>query len=103
MSSVVFDRLQPAPTNGRGTRPPNVARWVNLADMGDIIATPPDLSQYFDGIDHHDGDLHISRWGFHAVRHYLTCPQTTQTLLAAPLAGVTGSAKTLKSPYVTNL
>jgi hypothetical protein len=81
MPHVVFNRLQPAPANGRGARPPNVARWVNLADAGDIIATPPDLPEHFDGINHHNGDLAIDKWGFHAVKSYLACPQTTQALV----------------------
>jgi hypothetical protein len=28
---VVFDRLDPAPRNGKGRRPPGVRRWINVA------------------------------------------------------------------------
>lgn len=51
MPRVIFDRLDPKPSSGRGQRPPGVAAWANLADVGDIVAIPRDgLSPHFDGL-----------------------------------------------------
>jgi hypothetical protein len=33
-------------------RPPGVARWVNLADAGGVVAVPEDLPAWFVGIGH---------------------------------------------------
>ncbi|TDC76208.1 hypothetical protein [Streptomyces hainanensis] len=41
LPTAIFHRLQPPPVDGRGTRPPGVARWVNVADVGDFVAPPP--------------------------------------------------------------
>ncbi|MEH0433824.1 hypothetical protein QBB34_47535 [Streptomyces stelliscabiei] len=40
-------RLDPALQAGRGARPGGVRRWVNIADVGDILAIPPRLSEVF--------------------------------------------------------
>jgi hypothetical protein len=80
MSHVVFDRLQPTPTNGRGNRPPGVTRWANLSDVGDIIAIPSDLPQRFNGIDYHAADLTIGTWDFHTAKNYLASPATAGIL-----------------------
>jgi hypothetical protein len=75
MPGVVFERLRPAPRDGRGARPPGVGRWVNLADIGDMVAVPRRLSDRFDGIDHdsdgQDAAVTISWWDFHTVKRYL--------------------------------
>ncbi|MEV0695510.1 hypothetical protein [Streptomyces sp. NPDC050388] len=47
----VFHRLLPAPVDGRGSRPPGVDRWVNLADHGDPVAILRPLEDYFLGVD----------------------------------------------------
>ncbi|HZN16670.1 MAG TPA: hypothetical protein VFB84_00475 [Micromonosporaceae bacterium] len=82
MRHAVFDRLQPAPDNGRGARPPGVASWTNLADVGDIVAVPRDLPGRFDGITRHVPDLTIGDWDFHSIRNYLACPATVEVLLS---------------------
>lgn len=67
----VFDALDPAPQNGRGLRPPGVRRWVNIADRGDIVATPRHgVRDLFDGLD---DDLETSiHWAdFHLAGNYL--------------------------------
>lgn len=76
MPGVIFERLQPAPRDGLGGRPPGVRRWVNLADIGDMVAIPRRLADRFTGIDH-DSDgakpsVRISWWDFHRVQSYLT-------------------------------
>ncbi|MEU8521534.1 hypothetical protein [Streptomyces sp. NBC_01216] len=82
---VVFERLTPRP-EGRGTRPPGVGRWVNIADPGDPVAVPPGLSGWFDGI----ALDHTSVVGFHFDLHnavnYLRGATTAATL--APYLGV---------------
>ncbi|MEU1803350.1 SAV_2336 N-terminal domain-related protein [Streptomyces sp. NPDC019937] len=47
---AVFDRLEPAPADGRGRRPPGVRRWVNLAGTDDPLAVPRDLTERFGGV-----------------------------------------------------
>jgi pimeloyl-ACP methyl ester carboxylesterase len=40
-------RLDPALRAGRGAKPAGVRRWVNIADMGDLVAVPPKLGEVF--------------------------------------------------------
>ncbi|MFD7501011.1 SAV_2336 N-terminal domain-related protein [Streptomyces sp. NPDC059850] len=47
---LVFNRLEPAPVDGRGQRPPGVRRWVNLAGTDDPLAAPRDLTERFEGV-----------------------------------------------------
>jgi hypothetical protein len=72
MPGVVFDRLDPAPAAGRGARPPTVDRWVNIADVGDLVAVPRWLGQRFTGVDS-DLEAVIGTFDFHKVRNYLGC------------------------------
>lgn len=77
---AVFPRLQPAPVEERGGRPPNVARWINLADPGDLVAIPPGgVKQYFDGVQEPDSEP-IHAFDFHKATNYLATPQL-RTLL----------------------
>ncbi|MFC7587180.1 hypothetical protein ACFQYP_28250 [Nonomuraea antimicrobica] len=73
MRNVVFERLLPAPVNGRGRRPPGVARWVNVADKDDIAAIPPDLAASFTGIDREEL-VNLDWLDFHTAGKYLGCP-----------------------------
>lgn len=71
MDGVIFDRLQPAPTPGAlGQRPPNVRRWVNIADPGDIVAIPRPFTKRFAPDANHE-DVHINWLDPHSVRYYL--------------------------------
>ncbi|GGM88941.1 hypothetical protein GCM10010106_40330 [Thermopolyspora flexuosa] len=72
MRNVVFERLLPAPLNGRGERPPGVGRWVNIADKDDIVAIPATLSDRFAGVDA-DELVNIDWIDFHTVEKYLAC------------------------------
>lgn len=72
MRDVVFERLLPAPVNGRGARPPGVGRWINVADKDDIAAIPPDLRGCFEGVEC-DVTCNIDTLDFHTVRNYLGC------------------------------
>ncbi|MFG5723073.1 hypothetical protein [Streptomyces murinus] len=44
---IVFDRLCPAPHNGRARWPVPVKRWINIADRGDAVALVKDLGPCF--------------------------------------------------------
>ncbi|MFD9516123.1 hypothetical protein [Streptomyces sp. NPDC059979] len=61
-------RLDPALRAGRGARPAGVRQWVNLADVGDVVAVPPKLEEVFlvDQDEVCDNGL-----GFHGFGGYL--------------------------------
>ncbi|MFI0353177.1 hypothetical protein ACH34Q_22230 [Actinomadura sp. 9N407] len=80
MPTVVFDRLKPSPEGGRGSRPPGVRRWVNLADIGDFVAVPPTLALKFDGIGH-DAEVVVGEWAAHGARHYLANDDVREAIL----------------------
>jgi hypothetical protein len=96
MPDVVFDRLEPTPSSGRGLRPPSIARWVNLADPGDLIAIPRHLARRFAGVDLDQEDL-IHTFDFHRVANYLSCAATRAVLVpylrrpTVPPAGDSGN------------
>jgi hypothetical protein len=69
LRGVVYERLAP----GRNGRPPGVKRWINVADVGDIVAIPRGgLRPHFAGVEA-DLDVVIDKNGFHAIEHYLRC------------------------------
>jgi hypothetical protein len=72
MRNVVFERLAPVPVNGCGARPPNVRRWINIADKDDLAAIPPALRDRFPGVER-DIACNIDKLDFHTVRNYLGC------------------------------
>ncbi|MFG2292785.1 serine peptidase [Streptomyces sp. NPDC048603] len=74
----VFDALEPAPTGGRGSRPPGLARWVNIADPGDLVAVPRRLGDRFPVDSHHEA--HIAAVDFHTMGKYLGCGLTATAL-----------------------
>jgi hypothetical protein len=74
--NIVFDALTPAPANGRGVWP-NVRRWVNIADRGDIVALEKNLSKFFGPVE----DVPIyNGWAAHDVRRYLTAKETGRAI-----------------------
>lgn len=82
MPKVIFDRLDPAPVSGRGQRPPRVAAWANLADVGDIVAIPhAGLAPHFDGITYDAPAIVIDKAAFHSVTRYLAAPETATVLM----------------------
>jgi hypothetical protein len=80
MPEVVFEALDPEPRAGRGSRPPGVRRWVNVADPGDVIAVPTELGGRFDVDRHHTTPIGVA--DFHTMAGYLRSPVT-----AAEIAG----------------
>jgi pimeloyl-ACP methyl ester carboxylesterase len=79
MNQVIFDRLLPEPVNGSGGRPPAVHRWVNIADIGDLVAVPRSLSGRFTDIEQWD-PISIAAFDFHRVKNYLSCDTVTALL-----------------------
>ncbi|GII90129.1 hypothetical protein [Sinosporangium siamense] len=77
MNQVVFQRLRPGPAGSRCARPPGVRRWINLADVGDLIAVPADLRMRFDDVEQAD-PLRIARFEFHKARNYLASPRVRE-------------------------
>jgi len=78
--NLIFDRLRPAPTAGKGYWPPSVTRWTNIADRGDVVALVKDLSPFFgtrvSNVLVHNGAK------AHDVRPYLTALETGQAVAA---------------------
>jgi hypothetical protein len=75
LPTVVFDRLVPSPAGGQGSRPPGVARWINVADIGDMVAIPRGgVGRQFSGVER-DLDVVIDPKVFHSIRYYLSCPE----------------------------
>jgi hypothetical protein len=74
--NLVFDELTPKPSNGQGAWP-NVRRWVNIADKGDIVALQKELADFFGPVE----DVAIyNGWVAHDVRRYLTAKETGQAI-----------------------
>ncbi|MFF4694287.1 serine peptidase [Streptomyces chattanoogensis] len=78
LPGAVFDALEPAPAGGRGSRPPGLARWVNIADPGDLVAVPRRLGDRFAVDSHHEA--HIAAVDFHTMGSYLNCGLTATAL-----------------------
>jgi hypothetical protein len=81
MPGLIFDKLMPAPVNGFGEKPPNVDRWVNIADPADFIAIPRHMRLRFHGIT---GDIEasIGSLHFHSSFAYLSCSAMAGLLAA---------------------
>ncbi|MEH1098311.1 hypothetical protein V6V16_03910 [Micromonospora sp. CPCC 205561] len=82
MPHAVFPRLDPAPVAGLGCRPPNVRRWVNIADVGDLVAIPAGgvPTRFVDVAADHTAAIHA--FDFHLVANYLACPPLAAELSA---------------------
>ncbi|MGP4090315.1 alpha/beta fold hydrolase [Streptomyces sp. KR55] len=77
--NLVFDRLTPRPTGGKGAWPAPVARWVNVADRNDIVAMRKQLAELFPGPapDQQVDDRLVDNGDEpHAIRRYLNAPET---------------------------
>jgi len=77
MPDVVYDRLRPAPAG----RLPGVKRWVNIADIGDLVAIPRRLGDRFATDDDHEETIGL--FDFHRVRKYLAAERTRRVLTNA--------------------
>jgi hypothetical protein len=76
MPGAVLPRLIPP-----ASRPPRVRRWVNIADVGDIVAIPrAGLRPQFDGVEA-DLSVVIGPWDFHTAGAYLRSPDVAKVIL----------------------
>jgi hypothetical protein len=67
--NLIFERLRPEPGAW-----PNVRRWVNVADNGDIVALDKELAPLFgEGVDDR---LVYNGWRSHDIARYLTAAET---------------------------
>jgi hypothetical protein len=82
IQNLVFERLTPAPVNGVGAWP-NVTRWVNIADRGDIVALVKALALQFGRVEDY---LVYNGWSSHNAARYLT----TREVGAAVAGGLAG-------------
>lgn len=86
--NLVFDRLTPQPSQGRGRWPDPVRQWVNIADRGDVVALAKELGPRF-GEKVRDLTIHNGAWA-HDVRPYLTAAPTGRAIadgLSPPHSG----------------
>src|SRR5215471_16471197 len=74
IANVIFDKLRPAPENGKGLWPASLQRWTNIADKGDVVALKKELAPLFDDRIH---DVLVYN-GAHAhdATRYLTARET---------------------------
>ena len=78
--NLIFDRLRPAPTNGRGVWPRGVKRWTNIAALGDIVALEKRLRPSFgDRVIDEPVDNGATA---HNVLPYLTAVETGRAIAA---------------------
>ena len=81
IAGLIFDRLTPAPVGGRGTRPPAVRAWTNVADRRDVVALVKELEPLFGGIDDRPVDNGPKA---HDASPYLTSEEVGRAVAAAP-------------------
>lgn len=76
---LIFDVLTPRPVGDVGA-PPNVRRWVNVADNGDIVALEKDLAPLFKGVE----DVRVyNGWQSHDGSRYLNSKLVGAAIAAA--------------------
>jgi hypothetical protein len=64
----------------RGETDRGGARWINLADPGDLVALPvKGISRKFDGVGL-DDHVVVHAFDFHLVSNYLKCPKLADAL-----------------------
>jgi hypothetical protein len=80
---AVLRKLDPEPTAGRGARPPGVRHWVNIADVGDLVAVPHELGGAFPVDVHATTDIGL--FDPHTLGGYLAAGLTGAAL--APHCG----------------
>ena len=74
IKNLILDRLRPPPVNGLGAWPGGVRRWVNVADVGDVVALVKDLGPQFG--PRVENILIYNGATAHDVRPYLTARET---------------------------
>ena len=88
--NVVFDALVPKPERGIGMWP-HVARWVNIADKGDLVALVKTLAPLFRREQWEVQDVLVHNgWKSHDVTRYLAAVETGQAVASALKQGGRG-------------
>jgi hypothetical protein len=83
ISPVIFDRLSPPPSQGRGIWPIGASRWTNVSDLHDIVALVKSLGPQFGAVS----DYLVSNGAkAHSVSPYLTARETGEAVSQALLA-----------------
>jgi hypothetical protein len=78
--NFVFDRLRPAPLDGCGVWPGKLQTWVNVADLGDVVALEKCLARRFAG---NVVDVLVNNGAkAHDIRPYLTAFETGTAIAA---------------------
>lgn len=77
---MIFDALTPAPVDGRAAWPGKLARWVNIADEGDIVALEKRLAPRFGAVQ---DELTYNGWHAHDACTYLTGRETGLAIASA--------------------
>ena len=79
--NIVFDRLRPAPVDGRGVFPAGVRSWTNIADRGDVVALVKSLQPLFgSGVT----DVMVNNGAkAHDVSPYLTAVEAGRVIASA--------------------
>ncbi|MBN0042725.1 hypothetical protein JS756_01085 [Streptomyces actuosus] len=75
---ALMRKLEPEPVAGRGARPSGVRHWVNIADVGDLVAVPPRLGDAFP-VDLHE-TTDIGLFDPHTLGGYLSSGLTAAAL-----------------------
>lgn len=81
LPGTVFEALDPEPIAGRGARPPGIRQWINVADVGDLVAVPVELGGRFP-VDRHD-PVQVGFADFHTFGGYLSTPATATAVASA--------------------
>ncbi len=83
---MVFDRLTPAPQQGRGVWPSAVDCWTNVCDRYDVVALVKRLAPLFGTGEEVADETVANGWRAHELQHHLTAEPTGRAI-AAGLAG----------------
>ncbi|MBB4711607.1 hypothetical protein ACIQNT_06935 [Streptomyces luteogriseus] len=75
---AIMRKLEPEPVDGRGARPPGVRHWVNIADVGDLLAVPRELGGAFPVDVHATTDIGL--FDPHTLGGYLAAGLTAAAL-----------------------
>lgn len=80
LPNAIFHRLDPGPEQDRGTRPPGVRRWANIADIGDFVAVPKgELGRVFADVEELP-EISIAPLWPHSVLDYLQHPSVVKAI-----------------------
>ena len=83
MPKLVFDRLRPPPSHGKGAWPPVLALWHNLCDRNDVVAVVKRLGPLFDTATERIADALVDNgWKVHELGRHLTAVETGRAVLA---------------------